>query len=230
MKNHSRKTIFFLVLGLFFLSAVLVVAQEINTSDNQYIYNPEVEEINQKIEDNKTKIENLKKAADEYAQKIEEYKAMSATLKNQLGLLDNQVIKLELDIKTLQLQIDKSKLEIEAIGYQIIKEEDEIANQKENLMAYIKQIAKNDQKSYLEILILNDSFAEFFNQLNYLEQVQSDIQKTVERLKLLKSALEVQKADQERQKTELETLKQEFENKEGKKVNVSTIDITLEKT
>jgi murein DD-endopeptidase MepM/ murein hydrolase activator NlpD len=185
------------------------------SEDNPY-NDPEIDILNQKIEINSNEIENLKKAAAEYAKKIEDYKGQAITLKNQLALLDNQIIKVELDLKTTQLQIDKSKLQIDALDWQLDKEEREITSQKGNLIEYIKTIDKNDQKSYLEILILNDSFAEFFNQLNYLEEIQSNIQRTVERLKILKSAIEVQKADKERQREELEKLKAEQTSKEEK--------------
>jgi len=227
------KKIIPIILGLFILGATFVVAQEndqdnnanTNTSDEQTInsVNSDGEEADQvivdlknKIEENETKIENLKKAAAEYSQKIDEYKDLSATLKNQLGLVDNQIIKLQLDVKTAQLQIDKAKLEIESMEYQIDNEQTEIEKQKEALIEYIRQIAKNDERSYLEILILNESFAEFFNQLNYLKEVQSDIQKTVERLKLLKAAIESQMAEKERQKQDLENYQNDLLGKENR--------------
>jgi murein DD-endopeptidase MepM/ murein hydrolase activator NlpD len=212
--------IFLLILGVIITASSFIFAQDNDYSNPDYdkIYeaNSDIIELNKKIEENKTKIENLKKAANEYAQKIEEYKGQAVSLKNQLGLLDNQVIKIELDIKTTQLQIDKTKLEIEAMNYQIDKGENEIVSQKENLIEYVKQINKNDQKSYLEILILNDSFAEFYNQLKYLEEIQTDIQNAIERLKLLKDTVTVQKADTERQKQELEELKAKLEEQENK--------------
>jgi len=217
MKFKSGKTIFFLILGLFILSTAFVIAQEndssvadTNTASEQED-NPEINQLNQKIEENKKKIENLKRATEEYSQKIEEYKSKSATFKNQLGLLDNQLVKIELDVRTAQLQIDKTKLEIDAMDYKINQNEKEMDALKSNLIEYIKLLNKSDQKSYLEILILNDSFAEFFNQISYLEGIQADIQQTVERLKLLKETVEVQKADKERQKTELEKSKDQLQ-------------------
>jgi len=141
---------------------------------------------------------------------------MSANLKNQLGLLDNQIIKVELDVKTVQLQIDKAKLEIEAMDYQIKQNEAEIEKYKQNLIEYIRQIALNDQKSYLEILIINNSFAEFFNQITYLEQIQADLQNSIDHLKMLKDTVTVQKSDKERQKQELEKLKTDLQLKENK--------------
>jgi murein DD-endopeptidase MepM/ murein hydrolase activator NlpD len=206
--------IIFLIFGLLLISSNFSVAQEINNPI--YLNNPEIDDLNQKIEESKNKIENLQKATEEYQEKIEQYKDKGATLKNQLGLLDNQILKLELDIKTNQLQIDKTKLEVESMNYHIDKEINEIEQQKTNLREYIKMIDKADKRTYLEILILNDSFAEFFNQLNYLEEIQSNIKNSVDRLKLLKSAIETQKADKERQQDQLETLKNLQKEKEAK--------------
>ena len=231
-KMKKRNIIIFLIfLGLAIVGLCFNFAQGQDYSQPDYnaIYasNPEIQQINQKIEDNKNKIEILKKAANEYSQKIEEYKGMAATLKNQMGLLDNQILKVELDVKTTQLQIDKAKLEIDSMNYQIDKEQTEIDAQKANLMEYIKQIDKADQRSYLEILILNDSFSEFFNQLSYLEEIQTDIKDSVERLKLLKDAMGVQKAETERQKQDLENLKNQLEIQEEKLKNDQVAKETL---
>lgn len=224
MKKLIGKTIFFLILGLFLIGSAFVLAQE-NQDTNANLNldvpqdltdNPELLELNKKIEENKNKIDNLKKAADEYAQKIEEYKGLSANLKNQIGLIDNQIIKVELDMKTVQLMIDKTKMEIESMEFQISQKETEIEKYKQNLIEYVRQIAKNDQKSYLEILITNDSFSEFFNQLTYLEQIQSDLQTSIEHLKLLKETVDVQKSAKEKQKLELDKLKTEIQTKEAK--------------
>jgi len=221
MKKLAQLT-FILVLSIFIICCLyvfnqikqIVVAAEFDNT--LYANHPDVQDLNQRIDDNKNKIENLEKAADDYEEKIEQYKNQSASLKNQLALMDNQILKLEIDIKTSQLQIDKSKLEIESLELQVSKEEKEINSQKKNIIEYIRLINKNDQKSYLEILILNESFSEFFNQINYIEEIQNNIKKTVDHLQFLKTTLEIQKADKERKQQELEDLKQELEQKKIK--------------
>jgi murein DD-endopeptidase MepM/ murein hydrolase activator NlpD len=219
MKKYLGKTIISLILGIFLIGVAFGLAQENTneTNDSPAIENnQEIQDLNNKITENKNKIESLKKAAAEYAQKIEEYKGLSANLKNQLGLLDNQIIKIELDTRTAQLQIDKAKLEIESMDYQIGQNESEIERYKLNLIEYIRRIANNDQKSYLEILIINNSFSEFFTQITYLEQIQSDLQNSIDHLKMLKETVEVQKSDKELQKQELENAKNELQLKEYK--------------
>lgn len=212
--------IFFGFSCLLILSAgfAFVLAANYDSPDYASIYssNSTIIELNKKIETNKGKIENLQKAAKEYGQKIEEYKSRSATLKDQMGLLDNQIIKVQLDIETTQLQIDKTKLEIEAQNYQLDQEQKEIDAQKESLIEYVRQINKNDQKSYLEILIQNESFSEFFNQLSYLETIQNDIKNSIDHLKLLKETIALQKAELEKSQADLEKLKEQLQGQEGK--------------
>lgn len=211
MKLH-RKIIFLIILSLLILNSNFAVAQ--NTS--QYNNDPDIDDLNEKIDTSKEEIENLKKAAQEYQDKIEQYSNKSVSLKNQLSLIDNQIVKLEIDIKTTQLQVDKTKLEVEALAYEIEKEQQEIEAQKANLAEYIKLINLNDQKSNLEILILNDSLSSYFSQINYLEEIQNNIKNSVDRLKLLKETIELQKADKEKQQKELEDLKQELVQREEK--------------
>jgi murein DD-endopeptidase MepM/ murein hydrolase activator NlpD len=221
MKNQNKVKIM-LILGLFILlsSSFVIAADNENANINAEISdNPEVQKLNQQIQEKKDKIDSLKKAAAEYAQKIEEYQEVSKTLKNQLGMIDNQIVKVQLDITTTQMQIDQTKLEIDSLDYQMNKREKEIDVQKSNLLEYIKTLDKSDRQSYLEILVLNNSFAEFFNQLSYLEQIQSDIKNSVDRLIVLKEAVEIQKADKERQKLELEKYKIALETNNEKLKN-----------
>ncbi|MDD5341206.1 MAG: peptidoglycan DD-metalloendopeptidase family protein [Patescibacteria group bacterium] len=207
MKNLNKGKIFF-ILGLFaLLSSSFVVAAD----NNDYTNSPEVQQLNQQIADKKNKIEELKRASDEYAKKIAEYQDQSKSLKNQLAMLDNQMIKVQLDIQAAQMQIDQTNLEIDSLNYQINSKETEINTLKSNLLEYIKTLDKADRRSYLEILILNDSFAEFFNELNDLEQVQSDIKQSVDRLKILKESIEVERADKNREITNLEKNKSDLE-------------------
>jgi murein DD-endopeptidase MepM/ murein hydrolase activator NlpD len=169
-----------------------------------------------KIDEKKEKIDSLQQASEEYRKKLEQHQNEELTLQSQLGALDNLITKVELDIKTKQLQIDKSKLEIDSLSYEIDRENSEIENQKSRLVEYIKLINKSDRKSYLEILILNNSFFEFFSQVNFTEEIQADLKQSVDRLQLLKDSLEVKRAELERNEEELVKFKEELEDKQTK--------------
>lgn len=190
--------------------------KDLKDIEGPYANHPEVQDLNKKISDKQKEIDNLKDAASQYQDKIAQSRDQAATLSSQLALIDNQITKNELDVKTTQITIDKTKLEIEATKFENSKEEEEIVAQKNHLREYIKLINKEDQRSLLEILILNDSFSEFYNQLNYIEGIQSDLKRSVDRLQLLKNTLEVKQANLEIYQTQLAEQKKELELQQEK--------------
>jgi len=104
-------------------------------------------------------------------------------------------------------------LEQESLQFQIDKENSEIGKQKDNLKQYIKLINKEDQKSLLEILLMNDSFSEFFNQINYITGIQNNLKGSIDRLKLLTESLSLQKVNLNNYQIELRKKQKKLNNK-----------------
>ncbi|MCX6741275.1 MAG: peptidoglycan DD-metalloendopeptidase family protein, partial [Candidatus Parcubacteria bacterium] len=65
-------------------------------------------------------------------------------------------------------------------------------------------------KNYLEIFLLNNNISDFLTQSQYLENLQASLQDNVEKMKLIKTGLEVQKSDLENQKQTLSSLQQDL--------------------
>lgn len=221
LKRHIYKQIGGMILigaiASFCILAVTIQSVVAEVDLNSGFENDEsVRSLKERIKEKQDKIDALKNATEEYKERIEEQRGQAVTLENELGILDNIITKVELDIKTTQTRIDALKLEIESITYQIEKQEKQIETDKQRLIEYIRLIYKNDQRSYLEILILNDSFSEFFSQLNYMEELQAELKNSVDRLKLLKETLEVNRADMERNQADLEQLKLELDDQKTK--------------
>lgn len=197
-------------------STVRFVFAELDLDNPLYRRDEVVSELLSEIENKKDKANSLKEASEKYAQKIEEQQAAAQTLENQLGILDNLVTKVQLDIAATQTDIDTTELEIEATKKEIENQEQQIESQKTQLAEFIQIVHKNDSRSLLETLILNDSLSEFFNELNVTQELQSDIKKSVDRLYVLRDALEVQEQDLVRKQDELKGLKDELKEQELK--------------
>lgn len=73
-------------------------------------------------------------------------------------------------------------------------------------------IYKNDQKNYLEVLAENQSFSEVFDQMQYVENLQGDLQNTLNQVQKLKAELENQKNQQEAKKLDEEKSKSDLAN------------------
>jgi len=192
------------------LGSLPIFAQEnsenfLNNNDLSFL------ELNEQISKKKKQIEELKRQSDIYEQNIRIKQEEAINLKNQISILDNRIAKIQVDIKTTEVEIEEVNLEIQNINLNIEEKENKIKNQKEILSELVREIYRNDKKNNLDILILNSSFSEFFNQLNYLEEIEKDLQKNLNRVKILKEQLESQKKDLDGKKQKLETFKKELE-------------------
>ncbi len=186
---------------------------------NFFILNPanlnaatsdEVNQLNSKITEKKNSIDTLQKEIDAYKENIKQIQGEAKTLKNQIAILENQVAKLNLDIQATQERIDETNLEIQALNIEIKDTEKQISDRKEKLGEYIKILNKQDQVSYLEILLLNENFSDFFDQMRTIQDIHSNISDGLEKLKTAKDQLDQQKSDQQEKIKSEELLKDEL--------------------
>jgi len=170
-------------------------------------------EMQDKIAQKKKEIENLKKQSDIYEQNIKIKQQEAVNLKNQVDILDNRIAKLRVDIKKTETEIDETILEVEDTEENISLESTRIAKQKEILGELMRRMYRDDSKNRLEILVLNNSFSDFFNQFNYLETASEDLQGSLSRIQKLKLQLESQKRDLSNKRKSLEDFKIALESK-----------------
>ncbi len=170
-----------------------------------------VKELEQKIKSKNSQITELQERAAEYKSSIKDLRIQGQTLQNEIEVLDAESAQLELEIKMTQAETEKTVLEIDNLEIKIQKKEKEIKRQKEVLAILIRQINDYDQETVLEILLKNDQFSDFLNELEYIETMQGNVQETLEKLKEAKTELKNKKEEMENKKAELEKLKQELE-------------------
>jgi len=211
IKLFPKISIFIFI--LFFCFFLPLTSQ---SEEDDYTDNPAIKDINQKIESKKEQIEHLKDQADKLKEEIEEQREVGVNLRNELAILDNIIAKIQLDIQLNQILIDQNNLEIESLKYLIEKEEEKIKKFKKRLSEYIRLIDKSDRKSYLEVLILNESFSEFFIQASYAEDLQGQVQKSLVQIKNIKEALETSQAELEIKKINLKKLQRDLEDSRAK--------------
>ena len=172
---------------------------------------------NQEIEDRKSEIEKIKKRIELYQQRIKESQKESATLRGQLRLLENDIAKKELDIELTKKQIAKTNLEIQRTAGDIETQGEKIDEQRVRLRQLLQLIYQNDQVSYLEIMVTNETFSDFFDYYQRLQDVQEHLQQALQKLKNLQAELELQqqalvakRTEQEQYKTTLEDQRQDL--------------------
>lgn len=189
----------------------------------------EIDKLNQEITQRKDKIKQLEDTIAKYKKNIEEKQTQAVSLKNQLSILDNRAAQTEADIAMTEEKIKAAQLEIQALELSIKDKEAVIAKQKKIIVKLIKNIHVADQKNYLEIMLTNNNFADFYNQVKYLENVYTDLGRSIKSLRLVKEDLDSKKSQVENRRQTYEKLKQELENKKkdlneqtGEKQNLLT--------
>ncbi len=204
MKKFALIFLFILVLG-FSLNPVFVRAQ---TS--------EIDELNKQIAAKKEIIRQLEETIVKYNANITQKQTEAKSLKNQLSILDNHIAKAETDIELTEAKINQAQLQIEALELSITGKEAVLAKQKKIITKMVQGINADKQKNYLEILLTNDSFTSFYDQLQYTVRVYQDIGQSARVLRIIKEDLQKKHNQVATTKKSYEDLKKVLDEKRAK--------------
>ncbi|MFH1990515.1 MAG: lytic murein transglycosylase [Patescibacteria group bacterium] len=159
------------------------------------------------------KIQQLEASIDQYAQQIQKKESEARSLANQISIFELQIKQAQAEIDATNLTINGLSAAIKEKERSITLEEKEITKQNGILSQYLREAARNDSGSFLEFLLKNNKFSDFFSDLNYSSNIQSSIQETLGTIKKLKGKLILEKTDLELDKAEQEQLKR-IQNKQ----------------
>jgi murein DD-endopeptidase MepM/ murein hydrolase activator NlpD len=157
-------------------------------------YDSEIQGLNQQIQSQNQQLEAIKQSQKQYADKIKSTQNQKATLSNELQILSDGVEKTKLEIEANQLEINKTDLEIKKANIDISNENDAIDKEKTNISGLLKLLYKQQDVSTLEVLLLNNSLADFVNQAHYLQNTNKELANSLDSLKKDKAALENNRA------------------------------------
>ena len=153
----------------------------------------------------------LEKCGEYYAEISAQIEADITKTEKEKKTLQNQIYILKNKIKNLGYQIYQSNIMIEDLGLQIEDTEGsiektslKIEDSKEKLGNILRLIYEEDQRSVIEILLLEPKLSDFFDNLIDLEMISSKNQELLKEIKTLKSYLEEQKGSLDEEKGDLE--------------------------
>lgn len=156
--------------------------------------------LKQQIEAQKQRIQEIQSEANRYRTEIRKREAQQVTLSNEIGILENRVAATELDIKALENEIESTIAEIQLLEKGIADKNVEIAAKKKLVASLIRDIHESEQTSYLEVLLNNDTFSEFFDRIQAMQNVEEQTHAAVLELKNARMTLadRKQQADDKR--------------------------------
>ncbi len=210
----KTKTLKYFLASLFFLvTFIFVHLSPSASSQNEAAVNAEIKLLNEQIKQQNENLEKLNERSKEYQELIKATQQEAASLNNQIIILESRINQAEIEIETKELEISMTNLEIQKTQADINTLNRKIENQKNNISKLLQVAYKQNQVSTLEVLLLNDSLADFLNQMKYLDNTNREINANVELLKDDKEDEEKRKKELEEKRNELAVLKSELETK-----------------
>ena len=164
--------------------------------------------LNTKLQSKRNEIDELQAQAERYRKNIQSKRNEAFSLKNELDLLDIQIAKTRVELKAKEQEIALTKLDIEESDQKIDRLSKRIARQKELIAELLRMIYQNSEYSELEILLLNNSLSEFFNQLKYVEDLHGGLRQQLQEFKDDNSKLESERALLKEKEEKLDEQKQ----------------------
>ena len=147
----------------------------------------------------------------ELEEQIAQYESDISKTASEKKTLQNEIYVLKQTISKLNAQISQSNIIIKDLGYQIDDTEESIGQtstrideSKVQLAGILQSIHEEDQKSMLEVLLIEDDLSSFFENLAALESLNTKSSELLTTIKNLKISLEDQKVALDSEKQELE--------------------------
>lgn len=199
------KRLFCLVLAVIFIFAPLQGALSADP----------LEDINQQIKEKKDAMQQLEDKINVYKKDIDHKQTEGLSLKNQMALLNSRIAKTELDIQMAEVNISTLDLEIKSLDIEIKAKEQKIQKQRGIIATLLRLISVNDQKSYIKILLSSGSFSEYFDQIKYLENVNAEINRSLQQIKADRAELEAKQKIAQTKKDKMVEVKKTLVERRG---------------
>jgi len=209
-KLMIKKIKIILILGIFIIIPLSVFSQ---TDYSNLDINNDIKILNDQIKEKKNQVEKIQERQKKYNESLKNIISEKSSLQSQLALLDNRLASAEIDVEEIKNEIEITNLEIKKIKTEIKNKNDEITKEKDHLENIIRLIYKQDDTSVLEIILLNNNLSDFLNQTKYLEDINSEIDNSLNTLKDYKKQLEQSLGQLDGKQTEFLNQKIKLEEK-----------------
>ncbi len=160
-------------------------------------------------------IQELQRQIEDYERQIVENRSKATTLQTEIAKLNARINQVQLEIKSLGVSIEQTGLEIQDTQEKITDAEQKILAHKQALGKYVRIVNERDQVTLTSVLLNNDTFSDFFDDVQRVQVTQDKLRVTIQEMRSLRQSLEAYQEDLEDKKTGLEQLKslQEIERR-----------------
>jgi len=213
MKIQSKKAK--KISSIILMLAILAVPCQSFTQEEDSIEgpsgkDPEIQDIAQQLKEQRDAIDEIRGKIDAYEKQIQTKRNQALSIKNELSTLTDRIDQTRLELELKRKEITELNLRMTETEKRIKAKNEEIARQKERISEFIRLLHQQNQKSYVEILLANDAFSEFFDQTQHLQSIEEDLGTIIKKMKAIRERLEQEQQDLESERADLENLRDEL--------------------
>jgi murein DD-endopeptidase MepM/ murein hydrolase activator NlpD len=179
-------------------------SQRQGSSSDGLSTNEEVLQLNLQIQEKKQALDQLNQQKAEYERNLALKQEEALSLNSELGSLDEQVKKTEVEIDIANNKIETLKLQIKEVDGKIKDREADIMDRNSQLGGYIRQLNRMQNTNVVQVLLANDKFSDFFNELNSVEDLEHRLKGSLDEVKQLREDLQDVQGELVRKKTDLD--------------------------
>lgn len=185
---------------LVFVVAGAVLAQEAPTTP---VAPTTTEDLQSQITERRQKVEELTRQAEAFEQTIQVKEREAFSLSREVGVIDDRLKQTEIEQESAETQIERIELEVQSVERQLVEKEAAIGDQQVRLGAYLRQLYRQQQRSMLEVAVVEDSLSSFVREVESLTKLQTDAADGLQQLKALRQDLRIAQEDLNGRRVEL---------------------------
>ena len=212
-KNFIRKIkrLAFFLAVVIFVSSIPVSVSALTTQE--------------KLEQAKQEYEAIKNQLNQTEDVLDDLKGDQKALQNKMNQLNEELQLISENLDKLETQIEEKNLEIETTQKELEEAIGQEEEQYECMQKRIQFMYEKGDFTYLEMFLETDSFTDFINFADYMNQISEYDQIMLEEYQAIRTHVEETKAQLLNEKTELDLLKVEAEL-EKQKVDVLIAEVS----
>jgi len=200
MKNSEKIIKRILVLGVFLFAVSLLPAPQTTSAGI-------IDDLKSKISGRAGEIEKLEQEIAEYQEELAGIGEEKASLQKEVKTLDITRKKLATDIKVTENKISASSLNIEKLSLEIGDKEEGIGESIDVIKATIRRINEIEANTLAELVLSSENMSELWNEIDTFQQFQTSMEEKVRELQALKTNLETDRTEIEKERSNQIALK-----------------------
>jgi murein DD-endopeptidase MepM/ murein hydrolase activator NlpD len=169
-----------------------------------------VGDLQNSISQKQQQLDHITNQIQDLQNQINKQQKQAASLKNEISLYDLHIQETQQQIAAVQIQIDQSSAQILQTQIEIQHKQDDIDKQKVFLAETLRLINEYDGVSPLELVLKNDTFSQFLDQVQYAGDLQAKTQTLLDTIKKLQTELQQKRTNLQTQLASQQRLKDEL--------------------